>query len=99
MIKKEIFIGFLIGLLATCAGVFLYSTLFLNPDLMESLKIAQFNNRLGSVIALGAILNFLPFFVFLKKNKIYRARGVIIFTILTGILIALINFNVIGPIL
>jgi len=99
MIKKEIFIGFLIGLVATCAGVFLYCTFFLEPELLESLRIAQANDRLGSVIALGAILNFLPFFVFLKKNKIYRARGVIIFTILTGIFIALLNFNVIGPIL
>jgi len=59
MIKKEIFIGFLIGLVATCAGVFLYCTFFLEPELLESLRIAQANDRLGSVIALGAILNFL----------------------------------------
>lgn len=98
MIKKEILIGFLIALIATSAGIFLYSALFLGDDFIKSLKIAQANDRLGSVIALGAILNFLPFFIFLKKDKIYRARGVILFTILTGILIALINFNVIGKI-
>ncbi|MDT0294161.1 hypothetical protein ACFQ3R_07400 [Mesonia ostreae] len=99
MIKKEILIGFLVGILATSAGIFLYATLFLGDDLVESLKIAQANDRLGSVIALGALLNFLPFFVFLKKDKIYRARGVILFTILTGVLIALITFNVIRKIL
>ncbi|MDQ7916211.1 hypothetical protein RBU60_01380 [Mesonia sp. MT50] len=99
MIKKEILIGFLVALLATSAGIFLYSTLFLGDDFMKSLKIAQANDRLGSVMALGALLNFLPFFIFLKKDKIYRARGVILFTILTGVLIALINFNVIGKIL
>ncbi|MGO1585134.1 hypothetical protein [Mesonia sp.] len=99
MIKKEILIGFLVALVATSAAIFLYSTFFLGDDFMKSLKIAQANDRLGSVIALGALLNFLPFFVFLKKDKIYRARGVILFTILTGVLIALINFNVIGKIL
>ena len=52
MIKKEIFIGFLIGLLATCAGVFLYSTLFLNHQLYHRLwqnQSAIDNNNISTI--------------------------------------------------
>jgi len=38
MIKKEILIGFLIALIATSAGIFLYSTLFLGDDFIKSFK-------------------------------------------------------------
>jgi hypothetical protein len=47
---------------------------------------------LGSIIALGAILNFLPFFVFIKKKQDYRARGVVMATILSAISILITKF-------
>lgn len=95
-IKKEIFIGVLTALVVTIAGIFIYCTLFLSSyEFMESLKIAEQNDRLGSVIALGALANFLPFFVFLKKNQVYRARGVVLWSLLLVLLILLVNFNLI----
>lgn len=89
MIKKEIFIGLLIGLFANLAGIFLYVTLVMERDFEVALKTASEEGVLGSIIALGAILNFLPFFVFIKKKQDYRARGVLIATILSAFVILL----------
>jgi hypothetical protein len=88
MLRKKIAIGFLVGLFANAAGVFLYITIFSEMDLESTLKDASRNDYLGKIIALGAVSNFLPFFVFLKKNQIYHARGVVLATVLAATTIA-----------
>ena len=91
MIKKEVILGLLIGLIANVAGIYLYIAL-LSPDgLEETILKARSEGFLGSIIALGAILNFLPFFVFLKKNQPYRSRGVLIATLIAAITIAFLK--------
>ncbi|MCJ7758511.1 MAG: hypothetical protein MUP24_10230 [Gillisia sp.] len=89
MLRKKIAIGFLIGIFANAAGIFLYITFFSEMDLEPTLTDAVRNRYLGKIIALGALLNFFPFFVFLKKNQIYHARGVVLATVLAAILIAI----------
>jgi len=89
MLRKKIAIGFLVGIFANVAGIFLYITFFSEMDLGHTLMDALSNGYLGKIIALGALLNFFPFFVFLKKNQIYHARGVVLATVLAAILIAL----------
>ena len=91
MIKKKIFVGFLTGIIATAAGMFLYISLFSEMNVESTIKDAIKNDYLGKIIALGAALNFLPFFVFLKKDQIYQARGVLLATLLTAIIIAVIK--------
>lgn len=93
MIKKNIFIGFLTGLSANIVGIILYITLFSKMGLEETLQDSYYNNYLGKIIALGASLNFLPFFIFLKRNLIYHARGVLLATVLTAIIIAITNIG------
>ncbi len=93
MIKRNIFIGFLTGLSANVAGIILYVTIFSQMGLDETLRDAWYNNYLGKIIALGAALNFLPFFIFLKKNLIYHARGVLLATVITAIIIAITNIG------
>lgn len=92
MIKRNILIGFLTGLSANVAGILLYILLFSNQGLEDTLRDAQVNDYLGKVIVLGAALNFLPFFVFLKKNLIYHARGVLLATVITAVVIAITKF-------
>lgn len=92
MIKKEIFIGFLVGLAANLAGMFLYISFFSDYSVEETLAAAIEDGFIGSLIALGAIFNFLPFFVFLKKNQLYRVRGVVIATLLAAIVILITKF-------
>ncbi|WP_310992465.1 hypothetical protein [Aequorivita marina] len=89
---KEILIGVLIGLVANFTGTYLYIFFFSEYSLEESIKAALENDFFGSLIVLGAILNLVVFFIFIKKNQIYRARGVVLATILAALLILLSKF-------
>lgn len=89
---KEILIGFAIGLLANLAGMYLYIFFFSELDLEPTLQLALENGFLGSLIALGAILNLIAFFILLKKNQVYRARGVVMATVLAALVILFTKF-------
>lgn len=93
MIKKDIFIGVLAAIVATLLGSILYVLLFSKLSLDSTFEMAFKNDFLGSILALGAMANFFPFFVFLKKKKDYRARGVLIMSMLTAILVAVLKFT------
>lgn len=92
MIKQHIFIGFLTGIAANIGGVFLYILIFSTTGIDETLDDAIANGYIGKIIALGAILNFLPFFLFLRKKEIYRARGVLLASIIAAIAIFVSKF-------
>ena len=92
MIKRNIFTGFLTGIAANIAGVMLYVSLLSKSGLDATLSDALQNDYLGKIIALGAILNFLPFFVFLKKKQNYHARGVLLATISVAVAVAISKF-------
>lgn len=91
MIKKEIFLGFFTGLAANTLGIFLYILLFSEAGILETIRQARDNDFLGVLIAAGAVLNFVPFFLFLKKDKPYRARGVLMASILAALCIAFLK--------
>lgn len=92
MIKQNVFTGFLTGIAANIAGVILYITLFSNSELDATINDAIANGYLGKIIALGAVLNFVPFFVFLKKKQNYHARGVLLATVSIAIGVAIFKF-------
>ena len=86
MIKKEVGIGFLVGLIANAIGIFLAIQLFGNgEDIETTIKQAIANGFFGKLLSIGAILNLITFFIFLKKKQDYRARGVLLATILVAI--------------
>ena len=82
---KEIFIGFLVGLIANSLGILLYLWLFSPFGIETSLVAAKENGHLGSVIGLGALLNLAAFFGFLKIKRDLRARGVLMATLLAAL--------------
>ncbi len=90
--KKEIVKGVLFALLSSLSG-FVLAILFLseNDSIVESLKNSYYENFLGKLISLGAILNVLVFFVFIKKNQDQRAKGVLLFTIFLAIFTLILN--------
>jgi len=94
MIKKEIIIGVLVGLTANIIGVFM-STSFLadNNDFVSTLKSALQEGFLGKLISLGAILNLIAFFIFIRKKQDYRARGVLFVTIVIAVFTFILNFK------
>ncbi len=91
-IKKEVLIGFIIGLIANLAGSYLYIYFFSDYSLEETIKNALIQDVFGNIIALGAILNLIVFFIFLKKNQFYRARGVVLATVISAIIILVTKF-------
>ena len=87
--RKEILIGIAVGLIANAIGTLLYILLFVNMGISDTLKAAVEQGTLGSLLALGAILNLVAFFGFLKIRRDERARGVLIATLFTALVILL----------
>jgi len=87
MNKKEVLIGFIVGIIANTVGTLLYIILFSDFGILETFKAAIAQEHIGSLLALGAILNLIAFFGFLKLKRDYRARGVMIATIITAMVI------------
>jgi hypothetical protein len=85
--RKEISIGFAVGIIANTLGTLLYILLFSDYGITETLKAAVEQGHVGSLLALGAILNLAAFFGFLKLRRDARARGVLIATLLTAMVI------------
>jgi len=86
MIKKDIFIGAIIGLIANAFGLFIVSMILgQGDDFITVLEAASKEGFLGKLISLGAILNLIAFYIFIKKKQDYKARGVLLITILVAV--------------
>ncbi|WP_396636778.1 hypothetical protein [Maribacter sp. R77961] len=85
--KKELLIGFIVGLIANTVGTLLYILLFSDLSITETYNAAIAQGHVGSLLALGAILNLVAFFGFLRIKRDQRAKGVLIATLLTALLI------------
>ena len=92
MIKKEIFIGFFVGFLANTVGLIL-AILFLHedPSIIEIIVKSFEEELLSKLISLGAIMNLLVFFVYIKKKQNYRAKGVLMATIAIALITLILN--------
>jgi len=89
---KEVIIGFLVGIIANTFGTLVYILLFSDLSIAETFKAAYSQGHLGSILALGAILNLIAFFGFLRMKRDLRARGVMIATLLTALIILAYKF-------
>lgn len=85
MNKKDIIIGFIIGVLACVFGIFLFITLFTDFDFMSGVQSMKAEEKLGKLITLGAMLDLVAFGVLLKINKDLMARGVVLAVIVIAI--------------
>lgn len=85
--KKEIIVGFVVGVIANTFGTLLYILLFSDLGVVETFNAAVEQGHIGSLLALGAVLNLVAFFGFLRVKRDFRARGVMIATLLTALII------------
>ncbi len=93
--KKEILIGIVVGVIATLVGMFFYSMYSAyTSNLTQETAIEVFleQGKLGYLISIGAILNLIAFFIFLKRKQDYRARGVLLATIFIAIIVLILQF-------
>ena len=93
--KKEVFFGLFSGFLANLFGVIItIIVLFQETNSSNIFKIINdsfLDNSITKLISLGAILNLIVFFIFLKYDYEERARGVLLATFIIAILTIYIN--------
>lgn len=82
MKKIDLLYGFLIGILASFIGVFLFIGVLTDYELLTGISAIREEGKLGKLITLGAILNIVAFFLLLKMDKEMMARGVVLATII-----------------
>ena len=87
MIRKDVIIGFLLGILANIIGICIYIILFSKEGFEGTIKSAVSFNFIGKLVSLGAILNLVVFFVLIKMNQDNKARGVLLATLMAAIIV------------
>jgi hypothetical protein len=91
-IKKEVAIGFLVGLLATFIGFYFYTQVFNDFSMKFVKKLISEYDYLGEILIYSVSPNLIAFFVFIKRKEDYRARGVIMATMLVALAVAVSLF-------
>ena len=95
MNKKEILLGIFSGFLANITGtIFSVIILFQEIKVSNILRILSnsiSDNFITKLISLGAIMNLIVFFVFLRNDYEEKARGVLVATFIIAILTIYLN--------
>ena len=95
MNKKEILLGSLSGFLANIVGTILsVIILFKEINISNILRIISnsiSDNFITKLISLGAVINLIVFFIFLRYDYEERARGVLVATFIIAILTIYLN--------
>jgi hypothetical protein len=86
MNKIDVLIGFVVGILASLLGIFLFITLFTHFDFITGIESMKSEGKLGKLITLGSILDLVAFGILLKMNKDLMARGVVLAVIIIAII-------------
>ena len=91
MKNKEKLFGVFIGLVLTFIGMILFTIYFSDQGIIRSFKILYNQNKFGSLISLGALLN-LPVFFILIRNKDYQiAYGLVSVLIRLVVVVAILK--------
>ena len=90
--KKEVFFGLFSGFLANFLGVIItIIILFKETNILKIFNDSLIDNSITKLISLGAILNLIVFFIFLKYDYEERAKGVLLATFVIAILTIYLN--------
>ena len=90
--QKDVLIGIAVGLIVNVLGMLLWWVLFSKSDLESTFVSAYQEGMLGAIIGLGAILNLLAFFAFIRLRYDSRAKGVLIATFISAFVILFLKF-------
>jgi hypothetical protein len=90
--KKEIAIGSIAGILANVLGVILYIMAFSDKGIDATIKQSLAEGFFGKIVTLGAVLNLVAFFIFIRKKQDYRARGVLLMTVTIAVAVMIRKF-------
>jgi hypothetical protein len=91
--KKQVLIGLsigIVGVFAMAIGLFLLR--FENAVVADFFNFKDYHKGVSLLLSLSLLLNLALFFLFIKMNKDYIARGILMATMLMGILIFVLKF-------
>ncbi len=86
MNKRDMLIGFIIGLLTTGLGSFLFMFFFTDYQFIAGIQILKSQGNLGKIITLSCVLTLGAFGVALKLNREKIAQGIVFSVIALAIL-------------
>ncbi len=76
--KIDVLLGFVIGIICSIFGCFLFIQLFTKFTFLAGIELLKADGKLGKIITIGTVLDLVVFWVLLKSNKDFMARGVIL---------------------
>jgi len=91
--KRNLLFGFLSGIVLPFLIIWLVYLIKFGQFTFQEFLALLFGLRIaGNFIQLAGISNLILFFIFLKINKLYLARGVIFATLILAIIVAVLIF-------
>ncbi len=91
MIKIEVFKGFLVAIIATVFSFYIYIEHFSIYSLEETIQIIKTGQLFSKLLTLAALPNVIVFFIFIKKNQDYRARGVLLALFIMALIVGFLQ--------
>lgn len=92
IVKNRLFLyGFFSAFFATSFAIVVFTLIFSEGELFESLHFLYLQNKLGGVISIGALLNLPLFYLAIRKQKFPFATGVVIFSLILVLIVALLK--------
>lgn len=85
MNKKDILIGFIIGIFTALLGSYMFIAFFTKFDISTGIQTIKQQGYLGKVITIGTVLDLAVFGILLKRNEELMARGVVLAVIVLAI--------------
>ena len=91
---KDIITGIIVGFIANSFGILFWWILFTKTeyDFLTTIQVAYQERTFPAIIGMGALLNLLAFFGFLRMSFDYRAKGVLIATFISAFIILILKF-------
>lgn len=91
-IKKQVILGFLIGLVLTAIGFYTYTQVIKPYSFKFVKKLILEEDMLSTFLIYASAPNLLAFFVFIKRKEDYKARGVLLATFSIAIFMLISKF-------
>lgn len=85
MNKKDLLIGFIIGIFTALLGSYLFVTFFTRFDISTGIQTIKQQGYMGKVITIGTVLDLAVFWLLLNRNEEMKARGIILAVIVLAI--------------
>lgn len=90
--KKQLLLGGLFGIIVPPIAFVIWVLLFTDYNLTKAIDLVVEGNLYSEVLSLSAIANMIIFYLFLNKNKIFLARGVLLITIFLAFVVLVTKF-------